>query len=136
MLGVLARHPDLVAAAVVSYPVSDLADLAERSHRFERHSTWSLVGAPGESAAVDQRYHDRSPVWFAPSIRTPLLVFHGDADPVVPVRQSRVLTERIRAAGGSVELCICPGEGHGFRQRQHQIDEFERTAAFLRRHVP
>ena len=37
VLGVLARHPHLAAAAVVSYPVSDLADLAERSHRFERH---------------------------------------------------------------------------------------------------
>jgi dipeptidyl aminopeptidase/acylaminoacyl peptidase len=120
----------------VSYPVSDLADLAERSHRFERHSTWSLVGVPGESAEVDRRYHDRSPVWFAPAIRTPLLVFHGDADPVVPVGQSRVLAERIRAGGGQVELCIRPGEGHGFRQRHHQVDEFERTAAFLRLHVP
>jgi dipeptidyl aminopeptidase/acylaminoacyl peptidase len=136
VLGVLARHPDLAAAAVVSYPVSDLADLAERSHRFERHSTWSLVGPPGESDEIDRRYRDRSPVWFAPSIRTPLLVFHGDADPVVPVGQSRVLVERIRAAGGSVELCIRSGEGHGFRQRAHQIDEFERTQAFLRRHVP
>jgi dipeptidyl aminopeptidase/acylaminoacyl peptidase len=136
VLGVLARHPDLAAAAVVSYPVSDLADLAERSHRFERHSTWSLVGPPGESADIEQRYRDRSPVWFAPNIRTPLLVFHGDADAVVPVKQSRVLAERIRAAGGQVELCIRPGEGHGFRQLHHQIDEFERTAAFLRRHVP
>ena len=136
VLGVLAKHADLAAAAVVSYPVSDLADLAERSHRFERHSTWSLVGPPGESDQIDRRYRDRSPVWFAPSICTPLLVFHGDADPVVPVGQSRVLVERIRAAGGLVQLCIRPGEGHGFRQRAHQIDEFERTLAFLRRSVP
>lgn len=136
VLGVLARHPDLAAAAVVSYPVSDLADLAERSHRFERHSTCSLVGPPGESDEIDRRYRDRSPVWFAPSIRTPLLVFHGDADPVVPVGQSRVLVERIRAAGGVVELCIRPGEGHGFRLPAHQVDEYERTGAFLRRHVP
>jgi dipeptidyl aminopeptidase/acylaminoacyl peptidase len=136
VLGVLANHRDLVAAAVVSYPVSDLADLAERSHRFERHSTWSLVGPQGVSPQIDARYHDRSPVWFAPAIRTPLLVFHGDADPVVPVGQSRVLTERIRVGGGQVELCVRPGEGHGFRQRHHQVDEFERTAAFLRRHVP
>jgi dipeptidyl aminopeptidase/acylaminoacyl peptidase len=135
VLGVLARHPDLAAAAVVSYPVGDLADLAERSHRFERHSTWSLVGPPGQSPEIDRRYRDRSPVWFAPSIRAPLLLFHGDADPVVPVDQSRVLAERIRAAGGQVELCIRSGEGHGFRQRVNQVDEFERTAAFLRLHV-
>ncbi|MBI5088469.1 MAG: S9 family peptidase [Actinobacteria bacterium] len=136
VLGVLARHQGVAAAAVVSYPVGDLADLAERSHRFERHSTWRLVGVPGESPEVDRRYHDRSPVHFAERIRTPLLVFHGDADPVVPVDQSRTLAERIRAAGGDVELVIRPGEGHGFRQLVNQVDEYERTGAFLRRHVP
>jgi dipeptidyl aminopeptidase/acylaminoacyl peptidase len=136
VLGVLARHRGLAAAAVVSYPVADLADLAERSHRFERHSTWRLVGVPGSSDEVDQRYRDRSPVHLAQLIRTPVLVFHGDADPVVPVEQSRLLAERIRDAGGSVELVIRAGEGHGFRLRTNQVDEYERTGAFLRRHVP
>jgi dipeptidyl aminopeptidase/acylaminoacyl peptidase len=129
-LGVIARHPGLVAAAVVAYPVSDLADLAERSHRFERHSTWRLVGEPG-SPEVDRRYRERSPVWFADRITTPLLVFHGEDDPVVPVGQSRVLVERIRVAGGPAELVVYPGAGHGFRQPEHQRDEYMRTEAFL-----
>jgi dipeptidyl aminopeptidase/acylaminoacyl peptidase len=61
---------------------------------------------------------------------------HGADDPVVPVHQSRVLAERIRTAGGDVELHIYPGEGHGFRKREHQLDEYHRTGSFLRRHVP
>jgi dipeptidyl aminopeptidase/acylaminoacyl peptidase len=120
-----------VVAAVVAYPVTDLVSLAERSHRFERHSTLSLVGPAGSPA-----HHDRSPVWFADRIRTPLLVFHGDADPVVPLEQSRVLVERVRAAGGDVELVVYAGAGHGFRDAAHQRDEYARTEAFLRRHVP
>ena len=78
---------------------------------------------------------DRSPVWFAHQIQRPLLVFHGEDDPVVPVAQSRVLVERMRAAGGNVELVVYPGEGHGFRDPHHQLDEYARTEAFLRRHV-
>lgn len=132
-LGVLARLADddpLVAAAVVAYPVSDLDDLAERSHRFERHYTDSLV-APAGSPLMSER----SPVAFAHRIRRPLLVFHGVDDPVVPIDQSRVLVERLRTAGCDVELIEFPGEGHGFRDRAHQLDEYAHTAAFLNRHV-
>lgn len=134
VLGVLRASPNLARAAVVAYPVADLVDLAERSHRFERHSTRSLVGDHlTEVGAATYRF--RSPVWFAERISTPLLVFHGTDDPVVPVDQSRRLVERIRAAGGDAELCVYAGEGHGFRQAEHQIDEYRRTGAFLHRHV-
>jgi dipeptidyl aminopeptidase/acylaminoacyl peptidase len=132
-LGVVAHSRNSFAAAVVSYPVTDLVDMAERSHRFERHYTDSLVGPLPESATV---MRERSPLSFAQLlVRTPLLVLHGDVDPVVPVHQSRVLVERVRAAGGVVELHVYPGEGHGFRQRDHQLDEFHRIEGFLSRHV-
>lgn len=135
VLNVVRHHPDLVAAAVVAYPVADLADLAERSHRFERHYTRSLVGEPPPPPAIDTRARDRSPTWSADRITTPLLVLHGEDDPVVPVGQSRVLVERMRAAGRHVEFVVYPGEGHGFRQRDHQLDEYRRIGSFLRRHV-
>ena len=50
VLGVLADAPDLVAGAVASYPVSDLASLAAATHRFEAHYTDTLVGAPDDPA--------------------------------------------------------------------------------------
>ncbi len=132
-LGVLAHLADddpLVAAAIVAYPVTDLDDLAERSHRFERHYTDSLVGAAGS-----EPMRSRSPVALAHRIRRPLLVFHGTDDPVVPVEQSRVLVGRLRTAGCDVELIELEGEGHGFRSREHQLAEYAHTAAFLNRHI-
>jgi dipeptidyl aminopeptidase/acylaminoacyl peptidase len=132
-LGAVARAPERFAAAVVLYPVTDLADMAERSHRFERHYTDTLVGPLPEFAEV---MRDRSPFSYAHLLTaTPLLVLHGEVDPVVPVDQSRVLAERVRAAGGVAELHVYPGEGHGFRQRDHQLDEFHRIEGFLSRHV-
>jgi dipeptidyl aminopeptidase/acylaminoacyl peptidase len=132
-LGVIAANPALIAAGIVAYPVTDLTDLAERSHRFEAHYTDSLVGPLPVSA---QLYRDRSPVNFADRLATtPLLVMHGDSDPVVPVDQSTAFVERCRAAGGDVELVVYEGEGHGFRKPENQLDEYRRMQGFLARHV-
>jgi len=136
VLGVLTEAPHLAGAAVVSYPVTDLLDMAERSHRFERHYTHRLVAPLPVSAQDLDTYIRRSPVTFASQIRTPLLVLHGDADPVVPVEQSRALATRIVEAEGTVELCVYEGEGHGFRQPVNQLDEYRRIGAFLQEYVP
>lgn len=132
-LGVAAAHTKLVAAVIAAYPVTDLADLAQRSHRFERHYTDSLVGVLPEAA---HDYHDRSPLHFADELAlTPLLLMHGDSDPVVPVEQSIALAARCREAGANVELVVYEGEGHGFRQPDNQLDEYRRMQAFLSRHL-
>ncbi len=135
VLGVLGAAPQIAAAAVVSYPVTDLLDLAERSHRFERHYTHTLVAPLPASPADTITYIERSPVTFASRIRTPLLVFHGDADPVVPIEQSRALVDRIIEGGGTVELCVYEQEGHGFRDPEHQLDEYQRIERFLGEHI-
>jgi dipeptidyl aminopeptidase/acylaminoacyl peptidase len=66
--------------------------------------------------------------------RVPLLLFHGDADPVVPIDQSRRLVNAVRMAGGDAELVEYAGEGHGFRDPEHRRDEYRRTEEFLVRH--
>jgi dipeptidyl aminopeptidase/acylaminoacyl peptidase len=132
-LGVLGLHSDLAAGGVVLYPVTDLGALAAASHRFEAHYTESLVG-PADAAR--SKYLERSPVEYADRIGAPLLVMHGDADPVVPVASTIGFVDRMRAAGGDVELVVMEGEGHGFRDPANRRADFERTAAFLARVVP
>jgi dipeptidyl aminopeptidase/acylaminoacyl peptidase len=124
----------LIAAVVAAYPVTDLSDLAARSYRFERHYTDSLVGSLPEA---ESWYRDRSPLHFADRLAaTPLLMLHGDSDPVVPVEQSRAFVERCVATGGDVEFVVYEGEGHGFRRPENQLDEYQRMQGFLARHVP
>jgi len=133
-LGAIAADPGCFAAGVVLYPVSDLLELAERSHRFERHYTDSLVGPLPESV---EKYRQRSPAYHAGHFAsTPLLILHGELDAVVPVRQSRVFAQRVRTAGGDAELHVYPDEGHGFRQPANQLDEYRRAEDFLARQVP
>jgi dipeptidyl aminopeptidase/acylaminoacyl peptidase len=132
-LGAVAATSGLFSAAVVLYPVTDLFDMAERSHRFERHYSYGLVGALPDAA---ERYRRRSPAWHADRlVGTPLLILHGELDAVVPVQQSQILAERVLAAGGDVELHVYPGEGHGFRERANQLDEYDRIERFLAGHL-
>ncbi len=134
VLGVLGLHDGLAAAGVALYPVTDLADVAARSHRFEAHYTLSLVG-PLDDVGL---YRERSPLTFAEHIAVPLLVLHGDADPVVPIEQSLRLVERIRSSDdpthrGTVEFHVMEGEGHGFRAVDNKLAEYRLIGDFLSR---
>ena len=51
----------------------------------------------------------------------PFLIMHGDKDPLVPVQQSRLLHDKLTAAGVSSELIVLEGEGHGFRDNKAAI---------------
>jgi dipeptidyl aminopeptidase/acylaminoacyl peptidase len=132
VLLLLATHPELCAAGVDLYGVTDLFDLDETTHRFEAHYLRSIVG---ELPAEAIRYTERSPITVAAGIAAPLLVLQGSADNVVPRAQSESLVAAVRAAGGTVEYHVYEGEGHGWNRAEVVEDELERTWAFLRRFV-
>jgi hypothetical protein len=54
---------------------------------------------------------------------------------VVPPAQSAPSPSRLGALGRTVELHLYDGEGHGWARPATVVDELERTASFLRRHV-
>jgi dipeptidyl aminopeptidase/acylaminoacyl peptidase len=132
VLNLLARHPELCAAGVDLFGVTDLFDLDETTHRFEAHYLHRIVGPLPETA---ERYRERSPVTVVESIRAPLLVLQGEDDNVVPPAQSRAMVERLRSLGRTVELHEYPGEGHGWVKPETVVDELGRIESFLRRYV-
>jgi dipeptidyl aminopeptidase/acylaminoacyl peptidase len=132
VLLLLATHPELCAAGVDLYGVTDLFDLDETTHRFEAHYLRSIVG---ELPAEAIRYRERSPINLADRIAAPLLVLQGSADNVVPQHQSDSLVAALGRAGGTVEYHVYEGEGHGWSRAAVVEDELERTWAFLRRFV-
>ena len=64
----------------------------------------------------------------------PLLIFHGDKDPLVPLAQSEVLHKRYREAGLESTLHVLEGAGHGGRQF-NDAASYERIKAFFAQHV-
>lgn len=132
VVGVLAHHPELCAAGVDLYGVSDLIELDDTTHRFEAHYLQSLLGPRPDH---DARYRERSPLHLAERIRVPLLVLHGSADRVVTQGQSDALVESLRSRRAPVEYHVYDGEGHGWSHPETVGDEITRIDDFLTRHV-
>ncbi|HEY5084130.1 MAG TPA: dienelactone hydrolase family protein [Rhizomicrobium sp.] len=64
----------------------------------------------------------------------PLLVLHGDADTIITVDRGKELASLARQLGGSADLVIYPGAGHGFGSRLNTkdgADALTRTVTFL-----
>ncbi len=132
VLNLLADHPELCAAGIDLYGVTDLLDLAETTHRFEQHYMHSVVGPLPEAA---DRYRERSPVNRVERIASPLLILHGSTDEVVPIAQSRAIAQRLLELGRTAELHEYDDEGHGWARPETMVDELERIESFLDRHV-
>ncbi|MFB3890807.1 MAG: alpha/beta hydrolase fold domain-containing protein [Phycisphaerae bacterium] len=51
----------------------------------------------------------------------PFLIFHGDRDVVVPINQSELLNEALKAAGVDVRYEVVKGAGHDFGNNQAKM---------------
>lgn len=122
----LAKSP-LFVGGVSAYGVTDLCGLQEDTHKFEAHYNDSLIGRWPEEKSL---YIERSPLSHAGDIHVPVLLLHGDADKVVPIKQARLMMNNLKKAGVHCSLKEYAGAGHGFRQPQTIKDAFERELAF------
>src|SRR5581483_8142992 len=85
-----------------------------------------LSGSCGWEGSGPHRHDQVSPVSFASRIRTPVLIVHGEDDTNVPVSQAIYFHRALSWYGAEHELVIYPREGHGFAERNHQLDLLRR----------
>ncbi|GAA5865130.1 hypothetical protein JCM8547_007723 [Rhodosporidiobolus lusitaniae] len=117
-------------AGTSSYGISDLALLADDTHKFESQYLFKLLG--GTPKEVPQNYSDRSPLNKASQITAPLLLLQGTLDKVVPPAQSELMLDRLRAAGGKGAIELFEGEGHGFRGKEARERAMKRELGWYR----
>jgi dipeptidyl aminopeptidase/acylaminoacyl peptidase len=80
-------------------------------------------------------YTRRSPVYYAHKCKTPTLILHGEDDLCTPLSQAVEFYSALVEAGCETELVVYPREGHGWTEREHQIDSWNRTKDWLARHL-
>ena len=132
VLNVAAHHPDLIAAVIALFPVTDLLELDATTHRFESGYNARMVGALPDARDA---YIANSAVTHASSIRAPVLLLHGSNDKAVVPSQSEAVEAILRRAGTPVERHVYDGEGHGWRRASTIEDEIARVDDFLTRHL-
>ena len=106
---------DRFAAGASYYGVADAETLAKDTHKFESRYLDGLIGPYPEAAAV---YRERSPIHFADRLRSPVILFQGLEDEVVPPSQAEQMVAALRANGVAHAYLAFEGEQHGFRRSE------------------
>lgn len=58
--------------------------------------------------------------------QVPIWVFHGEADPIVPLREATILVDEMKESGGNIKFSVVPNGGHDiWKQVYRQPDLIE-----------
>ncbi len=123
------RQSSAVQAVAIFYPVTDLLNLGKSTENpgdggppksfvkaFGPQSTnmpvWKVIG------------RETSPIYHLGSNLPPTLIYHGDADTLVPLEQSEWFQQKARELGRTVEIVVHPGGSHGWLTMPLDIREF------------
>lgn len=104
---------DTFKAGCSLYGISDLEIMALETHKFESRYLDGLIAPYPEGLEI---YRERSPLYHIDQLNTPLILFHGLEDKVVPPNQSELIYDALKAKGVPVAIVLYEGEQHGFRQ--------------------
>jgi acetyl esterase/lipase len=129
LLGLSQKPGDhMIKAVCAFYPPTDLVSIVPPARRGEADNPVAdLLGGPISERLALAR--EASPITYVRKDSVPVLIFHGDADTLVPVAQSQSLETALKAAGANCTLIVNPGYPHGFGPGEATLD---RIARFFR----
>ena len=123
------RVSSAVQAVAIFYPVTDLLNLGDSTENLHDDGPpKSFLKAFGQEpknlAAWKVTGHDMSPIYYLSSNLPPTLIYHGDADTLVPLDQSQRFQKRAQELGRTVELVVHPGGHHGWPTMLWDVRKF------------
>jgi acetyl esterase/lipase len=122
-----AVDPSVFKAVIAIAPVTDLLEFKEG---YRNWSNFMVVSREiGEGAHV----REGSPALNAAKIKVPVLLFHGEMDRNVPIRQSKEMADRLAAAGVPHELVTWPDLDHQLDDSAVRAEMLRKSDAFLRK---
>ncbi|MDH5403932.1 MAG: prolyl oligopeptidase family serine peptidase [Candidatus Heimdallarchaeota archaeon] len=127
---ILTLYPNLFAAGASYYGVADLLELAKTTHKFESRYLDSLMN--GDVTQAIETYVERSPINHIEKIKTPMVLFQGSEDKIVPPEQSRMIYKLLLEKGIKTKYFEYEGEGHGFRNSKNNVDAIIQEKEFYK----
>jgi dipeptidyl aminopeptidase/acylaminoacyl peptidase len=125
-------HTTRFKAAVVGAPVVDQLSMVGTTD-IPHFAAYELGGLPWDRP---EEYAKRSPLTYAPDIRTPVLLLHQEGDLRCPIGQSDELFAALKLLGREVEYVRYPGGFHALGVApSHLVDRAARTVEWFARHA-
>ncbi|CAG8242815.1 unnamed protein product [Penicillium salamii] len=134
-LQALHMYPDLWAAGVSSYGISDVRALQADSYKFESQDVDRLLLSKTVAEERDNVLTERSPCNHAKKMKAPLLLLQGTTDMVVPVAQARIMAEAMHLEGRVAEVVEFEGEGHGWIGQKAVYESLQRKGDWWVRYL-
>ena len=108
-----------VQAVAIFYPPTDLLNLGPSTENDGKGGpplTFAKgFGPDAQVPALWQKIgHDSSPIYYVTPAMPPVLIYHGDADTLVPLEQSQRFQARAKEVGLNVPVIVHAGGGHGW----------------------
>ncbi len=104
------------AAGASYFGVADLELLAKETHKFESRYLDGLIGPYPGARDV---YTARSPLSHTDKLSSPMIIFQGLEDKVVPPSQAEAMVAALKAKGLPHAYITYEGEQHGFRRAEN-----------------
>ncbi len=127
----LTRFPEMFAAGASYFGIGNLVTLQNLTHKFESRYLEGLLGGP--MSTHRHIFEDRSPINHLVNLKSPMIIFQGSEDKVVPPENSREMAEILASKHIRHEYYEYPTEAHGFRQKANLVDSLEKEAVFFRK---
>jgi dipeptidyl aminopeptidase/acylaminoacyl peptidase len=134
-LRALHMYPDVWAAGISSYGISDVRALQADSYKFESQDVDRILLSKTKAEDRDAELTSRSPCHFAAQIKAPLLLLQGTADMVVPLAQARMMASAMHECGRVAEVVEFEGEGHGWVGHETIYQSYKRKEEWWTLHL-
>ena len=128
-------HDDRFQAAVAGAPCINLVSMYGTS---DIGVSFGETQWGGTRDDAEEAFRDRSPLTYADSVETPLLLLHGEADARCPIEQSEQFFVALKRQGKQVELVRFPDCSHLFVRMGHprmREEYFARTLEWFDRYL-
>ncbi|XZE21256.1 alpha/beta hydrolase fold domain-containing protein [Pirellulaceae bacterium SH449] len=123
------RESASVQAVAIFYPVTDLLNLDGSTEDLgDGGPPKSFVNAFGPDAQDKERWQqigrEASPVYFVDNDLPPTLIYHGDSDTLVPLKQSERFRDSAQVFDREVRVVVHKGGNHGWATMVWDIRTF------------
>ncbi|MBI1401966.1 MAG: prolyl oligopeptidase family serine peptidase [Porphyrobacter sp.] len=108
----------------------DTREMGDTRAARELRETWlEMMGKRKELS-------DISPRSLAAKADAPLLLIHGKDDTVVPIQQSKIMADALKAAGKPFEYVVLDGEDHWLSRGETRLKMLTEAVRFVERYNP
>jgi len=123
------RESSAVQAVAIFFPVTDLLNLGKSTENLgDGGPPKSFVKAfgPNSTNLVEWKVigHEMSPIYYVSTNLPPSLIYHGDADTLVPLDQSERFQAEAKKLGLAVKVVVHHGGKHGWPTMIWDVRQF------------